>query len=67
MLNLLHSSMKQEQFKKHLSNQSSHYEKYEWCRMPQLMVLHPSIIVSVKSEVFIMLWHQLGSTRCYTQ
>ena len=46
MFNLLHSSTNQEMFKKYLHNQSSHYEKYEWCRgAPQLMALHPSIIV----------------------
>ena len=35
----------QELYEKHLCNQSSHYEKYEWCRMPQLKVLHSPIIV----------------------
>jgi len=29
MFNPLHSSMNQETFEKHLSNQSSHYKKYK--------------------------------------
>ena len=42
MFKPLHSKMNQELYEKHLFNQSSYYE---WCRMPQLKVLYPSIIV----------------------
>ena len=37
MFTLLHSSMNQELFKKYVCNQSSHYEKYGWCCVPQLL------------------------------
>jgi len=39
--------MNQQLYKKHLYN----HEKYEWCCVPQLKVLHPSM----KSEVSITL------------
>jgi len=45
MFKLLHSKTNQELYEKHLHNQSSHYEKYEWCRVAQLKVPRPSIIV----------------------
>jgi len=32
----LHSSVNQKLFKKCICNESSHYEKYGWCRVPQL-------------------------------
>jgi len=45
MFKLLHGKTSQELYEKYLCNQSSHFEKYERCDMPQLKVPHPSIIV----------------------
>jgi len=55
---LCSSRYTQELYKKHLCNQSSHYQKYEWSRMPQLQVPGPLI-----SEVSITLFYQQFSTR----
>ena len=34
MLKALHNKTNQELYEKHLCNQSSHYEKYEYCVSP---------------------------------
>jgi len=45
MFKLLHSKTNQELYEKHLYNQSSHYENYKWCHLPQLIkVLHTSFM-----------------------
>ena len=56
MLNLLHSSIIQELFEKHLCNQTSPYKKYGWCHVPQLYQL------SFDSEVSITLLYQVYSS-----
>jgi len=45
VLKPLHSKVNQELYEKHLFNQSSYNEKYEWGHALQLQVPHPSIIV----------------------